>query len=106
MAQLHHDYPKYSSLNTEIIAVGPEDSKSFSEWWHDHKMPFVGIPDEKHVIARMFGQQVKVLHMGRMPASFIIDRNGFIRYRHFGQSMSDIPEDRNILALLEQLNKK
>jgi peroxiredoxin len=106
MAQLRHDYQKFIEQNTEVIAVGPEDNNAFAEWWHSHKMPFVGIADKDHVIAKMYGQQVKILHMGRMPASFIIDRNGYIRYRHFGQSMSDIPKNQDILSLLAQLDKE
>ena len=69
-------------------------------------MPFVGIADPEHLVARMYGQQVKLLKLGRMPASVLIDRNGNIRYTHFGESMSDIPEDRSILSLIDELNKE
>jgi peroxiredoxin Q/BCP len=41
-----------------------------------------------------------------MPASLLIDKNGNIRYKHFGESMSDIPENQQILSLLDELNKE
>jgi len=106
MAQLRQDYLKFTERNTEIIAVGPEDNQTFADWWHENKMPFIGIADPSHVIAKAYGQQVKVLHMGRMPASFIIDREGYIRYQHFGESMSDIPEDLAVLSVLDDLNQE
>ena len=104
MAQLRRDYQKFVQRNTEVVAIGPEDAKTFADWWHEHRMPFVGIADPKHLIARMYGQQVKLLKLGRMPASLLIDKKGYIRYKHFGESMSDIPENQQILSLIDALN--
>lgn len=104
MAQLRKDYRKFVDRDTEVIAIGPEDQASFTRWWHEHEMPFPGIADPDHVIARMYRQQVKLLKLGRMPASLLIDKAGRISYQHYGESMSDIPEDREILSLVEKLN--
>jgi hypothetical protein len=30
MAQLRQDYQKFVELNTEVIVIGPEDSKTFA----------------------------------------------------------------------------
>ena len=106
MAQLRQDYQKFVDRNTEVIAIGPEDTKSFADWWHSEHMPFTGIADPEHVIAKMYGQQVKLLKFGRMPALVVVDMDGKIRYRHYGESMSDIPSDEEILSLLDELNKE
>jgi peroxiredoxin len=106
MAQLRQDYKEFVNRNTEIIAIGPEDAKSFADWWHNEGMPFTGIADPKHVVAKMYGQQVKLMKLGRMPALVVVDRQGRIRYRHYGESMSDIPSDKEILSLLDELNKE
>jgi peroxiredoxin len=104
MAQLRHDHQKFVDRNTEIIAIGPEKAEPFKKWWEDHHMPFTGIADPKHVIANMYGQQVKLVKLGRMPASLLIDKSGQIRYAHFGESMSDIPENQEVLAIIDELN--
>ncbi len=106
MAQLRHDIQQFIDRNTEVIAIGPEDAKSFTTWWHEHQMPFTGIPDPEHIIAKTFGQQVKLVKLGRMPASLLIDKKGRIRFSHFGESMSDIPENQQVLALIDELNKE
>jgi peroxiredoxin len=106
MAQLRQDYPQFVSRNTEIMAIGPETSQTFADWWHEHKMPFIGIADPEHIIANMYGQQVKLIKLGRLPASLLIDRNGAIRFKHFGESMSDIPLSREMLSLIDDLNKE
>jgi peroxiredoxin Q/BCP len=106
MAQLRQDYQMFIDRNTEIIAIGPEGVEQFADWWHSHKMPFIGIADPKHIIAKIYGQQVKLRKLGRMPASLLIDKSGKIRYAHFGESMSDIPENQQILSLIDELNKE
>jgi peroxiredoxin len=106
MAQLRQDYQQFVSRNTEIIAIGPETAQPFAHWWHEHQMPFIGIADPEHVIANMYGQQVKLIKLGRMPASLIIDRSGAIRYKHFGESMADIPQIQEMLSLIDSLNEE
>ena len=103
MAQLRLEYDLFAARDTEIIAVGPENAKTFNPWWHEHEMPFVGIPDPKHRVADVYGQQADMVKPGRMPASLLIDKSGTIRYSHFGSSMGDIPENGQILSLIDGL---
>jgi len=106
MAQLRQDYQKFVDRHAEVIAVGPEDAKTFADYWHNEQMPFVGIGDHEHAIANLYGQKVNPLKLGRMPALIMIDRQGKIRYQHYGDSMSDIPSNEEILSLLDNLNKE
>ena len=106
MAQLRQDYKKFTSRQAEVIAIGPEDAGSFARYWNDNRMPFPGLADPEHIVAKLYGQQVKLLKLGRMPALVVVDREGRIRYRHYGDSMSDIPPDEEILSLLDELNKE
>jgi peroxiredoxin len=104
MAQLRRDYPKFIKRDAVVIAIGPEDEESFTHWWLEHKMPFVGIPDPKHRIANLYGQQVKLLRLGRMPEVVVVDKQGNLRLKHLGQGMSDIPSNKEVLALLDEIN--
>ena len=106
MAQLRQNYQKFIDRKAEVIAVGPEDAKAFADFWRSHKMPFPGIPDPKHKIANLYGQKVSLIKLGRMPALIVIDKQGKIRYGHYGDSMRDIPTDDKILSLLDDLNKE
>jgi peroxiredoxin len=106
MAQLRQDYQKFVDRQTEVIAIGPEDDKTFSDYWHNEHMPFVGIADSKHIIANLYGQKVNLVKLGRMPALVVIAKDSRIRYQHYGDSMSDIPSNEEILSLLDNLNKE
>ncbi len=102
---MRRDYPEFVKRGAEIIAVGPEERKAFADWWHEHEMPFSGLADPDHAVARRYGQQVKIMKLGRMPAQFIVDKGGFIRYAHYGKSMSGIAEGTEILTELDKLNR-
>jgi hypothetical protein len=69
-------------------------------------MPVTGIADPHQIIAKLYGQETKILKLGRMPALFVIDREGLIRFRHHGKSVSDIPPNNDIFDLLEKLNNE
>jgi peroxiredoxin Q/BCP len=41
-----------------------------------------------------------------MPATILIDKQGIIRYTHFGESMSDIPATDEMLEIIDRMNIK
>jgi peroxiredoxin len=104
MAQLRQEYQEFVKRDAELITIGPENSKAFADWWHEHQMPFIGLPDPGHTVSKLYGQEVKIFKLGRMPAQLIIDKKGLIRYKHYGNSMSDIAENNELISKLDQLN--
>jgi len=101
MAQLRQDYSKFQTLDTEIIVVGPEDPDEFRLYWKSHKLPFIGLPDPTHSVLKRYGQEINLFKLGRMPAQVLIDKQGIARYVHYGHAMSDIPENEEMLQILE-----
>jgi peroxiredoxin Q/BCP len=104
MAQLRRDYLEFMARETEILVIGPEDEKTFALYWEKEALPYIGLPDPEHRVADLYGQEVKLLKLGRMPALVVIDKYGQIRYQHYANSMRDIPPNDEILALLDQFN--
>ncbi len=106
MAQLRQDYQKFIENNTEVIAVAPDDAQALKDFWHNENIPFVGLPDPGHKVADLYHQEVNALKFGRMPALFVIDKQGIIRFKHYSSSMSDIVPNKKLLSLLNTINKK
>jgi peroxiredoxin len=104
MAQLRQDYPEFTKRDAEVVVVGPDDADAFADYWSREKLPFVGLPDPRHSVLKLYGQEVRLFKFGRMPAQAIVDKQGRVRYVHYGQAMSDIPDNAELLALLDQLN--
>ena len=104
MAQLRQDYQKFLDREAVVVVVGPESSNEFRSYWQENELPFIGLPDPKHHVLKTYGQEINLFKLGRMPAQALIDRRGNVRFIHYGDSMSDIPENREILELIDQLN--
>ena len=104
MAQLRQEYQEFAKYDTEIVVIGPEGTTEFKEYWQKESLPFIGLPDPKHTVLSLYGQEVKLLKLGRMPAQMIIDKQGTVRFAHYGNSMQDIPRNNDLLELLKQLN--
>jgi peroxiredoxin len=103
MAQLRQDYDKFQKLNVEILVIGPEDAQTFEKYWTEHDLPFTGLPDPTHSVLKLYGQEVKLFKLGRMPAMVIVDAEGIVRYAHYGHSMRDIPDNDEVLDILTSL---
>ena len=89
MAQLRHDYSEFEARDVEVVVAGPEDAAAFAGYFEKESLPFVGLPDPKHSVLKLYGQEVKLFKLGRMPAQVLIDKAGIARYvalraRHAG----------------------
>ncbi|MRR30071.1 redoxin domain-containing protein [bacterium] len=104
MAQLRLDYKEFEKRDTVILVVGPENADAFARYFGENSLPFIGLPDPKHSVLVLYGQEVNLFKLGRMPAQVLIDRSGIARFVHYGHSMSDIPENAEILSLIDEVN--
>jgi peroxiredoxin len=102
MAQLRQDYRQFVELAAEVVVVGPDDRRAFKTYWEKERLPFVGLPDPKASVLRLYGQEVNLFKLGRMPAQVLIDKHGVARFVHYGHSMMDIPSNEELLELLRQ----
>jgi peroxiredoxin Q/BCP len=105
MAQLRQDFSKFKEQDTEIIVVGPENAAAFKEYFLTHNLPFIGLPDPTYSVLKRYGQEVSLFKLGRMPAQVIIDKQGIVRFVHYGHAMSDIPENAEVLQTLQTINE-
>ena len=106
MSQLRDEYSKFLEKDTVVLVVGPEGEGCFNRYWTDNDLPFIGLPDPRHTVLKRYGQQIKIFKFGRMPAQAIIDKNGVVRYIHYGKSMSDIPSNGELLSRLDEINSE
>lgn len=99
---MRQGYQQFVQLNTEILVVGPETAVAFQQYWQQEDLPFIGLPDPEHSVLKLYGQEVKLFRLGRLPAQMLIDTSGMLRYVHYGHSMVDIPANEEMLQLIRQ----
>ena len=98
---MKQDMAAFTKRGTRIIVIAPHDEKSVREYWKKENFPFTGIADPEGTIGKRYGQEWHLLKLGRMPALFVIDRKGVIVYVHYSRSMADIPENEQIITVLD-----
>lgn len=101
---MRRDYEQFVARDTEILVIGPERPAAFERYWDKEDLPFTGLPDPRHSVIKLYGQEVKLFKLGRMPAQILVDKAGIARYVHYGEDMKDILTNEQILALVDRLN--
>ncbi len=104
MAQLRHDHSEFVARDVAVVVVGPEDAAAFAAYFAKESLPFIGLPDPRHSVLKLYGQQVNLFKLGRMPAQVLIDKAGVARYVHYGHDMTDIPANAELLALADEID--
>lgn len=103
---MRQDYLQFVARDIEVVVVGPEDARAFAAYWQKESLPFIGLPDPTHSVLKLYGQEVNLFKLGRMPAQVLIDKAGVARFVHYGHSMSDIPKNKESLALGDEINAR
>ena len=101
---MRRDHQQFVERDVVILVIGPEDAKKFVDYYGKHWLPFVGLPDPKHRVLKLYGQEIKLFKFGRMPAQVLVDKDGMVRFVHYGNSMSDIPTNEELLSLVDRMN--
>lgn len=101
---MRQDYQLFSERGAVIVALGPDGPNAFKKFWQEQDMPFIGLADIRSTVASQYHQEVNWLKAGRMPAVLVIDKQGMIRFTQYGENMSDIPENAEVLELIDKIN--
>jgi peroxiredoxin len=65
--------------------LGPENADAFRKYWEKESLPYVGLPDPKHTVLKLYGQEIKSFKFGRMPAQVTVDKEGHRPFRSLRQ---------------------
>jgi peroxiredoxin len=104
LARLRDGYEQFTSRGAAILAIGPNPATVFRQYWENERIPFLGLPDPDHSVARVYRQEVNLFKLGRMPLNCVVDAKGYICFAHYGKSMADIPANEELLHVIDELN--
>ena len=99
---MRDDYPEFRAAGTKLAVVARESPAAMRRYWSRQGLPYMAIPDPDGRLGKLYGQRWRLFKLGRMPALFVIDRQGLVAYARYGSSMMDIPDNRDILEVLRQ----
>lgn len=97
------EYEEFSRRGAEILVLGPDGPNAFHRYWEENDMPFPGMADIHSKVADQYYQEVNLIKLGRMPAVFVIDREGVVRYQHYAFMMFDLPANKTLFGVLDSI---
>jgi len=102
---LSEDIEKFQALDTELYPIlADTQAHAIGMWKAFAKRKFpIYYDDDESIVKKVLNQEWKIFKLGRMPALLIVDKNGMIRYAHYGDSMSDIPKNEEILQFIQNM---
>ena len=117
IAHFATDYPKFQEANAEIIAISTDTPEKAVKTQKKSRSTFPILLDEKSKVVRLYGVLVEkrerkdmpaFMHRKKagtyaMPAVFIIDPQGVLRYSYVGKSFTDRPSNEDLLKILKEL---
>jgi peroxiredoxin len=103
---LRQDYDQFVRRDAEILVLGPDGPNAFRRYWAENDMPFPGMADVGSKVADQYHQEVSMLKLGRMPAVFVIDQEGVIRYSHYAFLMHDYPRNEELFEILDTIKEE
>jgi peroxiredoxin Q/BCP len=99
---MRDDWSRFRDARVSIVVVAPHDVDETKEYWRQHRLPYIGVPDPDGRLSKVYDQQWKLLKLGRMPALFVIAPSGRIGLAHYGEAMSDIPSNDEVLDVAKR----
>ena len=85
-------HPRFHEAGAEIVAVYCQKREALESWFGERPVPFPVVPDEDRSIAKRWDVYVRVnlesIHIAR-PASFVVGKNGILRFVYVGSSQVD-----------------
>jgi len=100
---MKQDIKQFTDRKAQIIVIAPHEAEKVKAYWNKENLPFTGIPDPDGRLGKLYGQEWKLIKLGRMPALFIIDQKGTIAFAQYANNMADIPGNGTLLQILEEL---
>ena len=100
---MREDYDTIRGLEAEVLAVSTDDL-SGAEYAIDRlDLGFPILFDPEAEVVREYGVYNLLRDGYATPSTFIIDKNGKVRWKYIGQRYNDRPTNQQIIAQLEAL---
>ena len=105
MAQLRHDYSKFTDLNTEVLVMVPNGPFIIRNYVKLTSNPYPVLSDKGSKVASRYFQMKHFIKLGT-PTVFLVDTKGHIRYAHYASSLLAEPDTSEPLAILAEMQQQ
>jgi thioredoxin-dependent peroxiredoxin len=100
---LRDDYERFTGLGAEVVAISAEGIEAGERYLNSHPLPYPVVVDAEHGTFDAYDVTSRLLSLGQRPGLFVIDGEGVIRFDSIGVQQWQIPENEQVLEVLESL---
>ena len=94
--------PEIQNLGADVYAFTADSLESVARTITEWKLTFIVVADPSRETLRQYGVR-NPQDQSAMPATFVIDRQGIVRYRYVGTSAADRPDVREVLDAVRKV---
>ena len=94
--------PEIQKLGADVYALTADSIEAVSRAITEWKLTFIVIADPSRETIRRYGL-LNPQDQTTRPATFVIDRQGLVRYRYIGASAADRPDVREVLDAVRKV---
>lgn len=102
MAQLRHEYEKFTDLNAKILVMVPNGPFMIKRYLKNNPTPYTILTDKRSQVAGRY-LQIKQFFAFGTPTVFVVNQEGKIAYTYYAHSLIEEPGNEEPLAVLAQL---
>ena len=102
---MRDEHARFETAGAPVAVVVRERSERLRGHWASLRLPFVCVPDPDGRIAAAWGQQWRLVRLGRLPAQFVVARDGRVAFAHYSRDMTDIVSEAVILDVVQRLGR-
>lgn len=101
---MRRDLEKFEDLDAFLYTILADRESNAKKLEEKYARRYPVFFDKTKEVMDLLKQEVSALKLGRMPALLIVDKKGIIQYAHYGDTMQDIPENEEIIEVLQKIN--
>ncbi len=94
--------PEFQKLGAEVYAITADMPEQVARAINEWKLTFIVIVDPARDTIRQYGVLNANTYLA-VPSTFVIDRQGIVRYRHIGTSAADRPDVGEVLEAVRKI---
>lgn len=102
LSQLTDDYLYFRGLDTEVLAISPDNVNEALNTSTLHKIPFKLLSDTNDMVINEYGVR-GAFDYGAEASVFVIDKAGKVRYKYIGKVPQDIPSNEVLLKIIRNM---
>jgi peroxiredoxin len=102
---LRQDHQKFLDRRATVVAIGPHSVAEVAKHLAEHPTPFALLPDPDGEVFAAYDVPSRLISLGQQPATYVIDRNGIIRFDAVGAQQWNIPSNATVLEVLDKIGR-